>query len=53
LPLLPYPVVIIDLDEGVRILGNIAGDKEGLEIRHKIRVGVIIRGENPSLISGG
>ncbi len=43
-PLLPYPIAIIQLDEGVRLLSNIVGEWESLAIGDKVGVEFVARG---------
>jgi uncharacterized OB-fold protein len=43
-PMLPFPIAIIDLDEGVRILSNIVGDYDGVAIGDRVRVEFVARG---------
>ena len=42
--MLPFPIAIIDLDEGVRILSNIVGDYEGMAIGDRVAVEFVTRG---------
>lgn len=37
-PMLPYPIVIIDLDEGVRMMSNIVGGHDDLRMGECVRV---------------
>lgn len=43
-PLLPYPIAIIDLEEGVRMLSNIVGECKDLAIGDRVRVEFVTRG---------
>lgn len=45
-PLLPYPIVVVDLEEGVRMLSNIVGEYEGLAIGDKVQVEFVTRGND-------
>ncbi|PLX36274.1 MAG: hypothetical protein C0606_16395 [Hyphomicrobiales bacterium] len=37
-PLLPYAMAVIELDEGVRLLSNIEGDRDGMAIGDRVTV---------------
>jgi len=43
-PMLPFSVAIIDLDEGVRMLSNIAGDFDKLAIGDRVALDFVERG---------
>jgi uncharacterized OB-fold protein len=42
-PMLPFSVAIVELDEGVRLLSNIVGDYEDLAIGDKVEVEFVER----------
>lgn len=43
LPMLPFPIVVVELDEGVRTLSNIAGDYAGLSIGDRVELEFVTR----------
>ena len=43
MPMLPFSVAIIELDEGVRLLSNIVGEYEDMAIGDKVQVDFIER----------
>ena len=43
-PMLPFPIAIIDLDEGIRVLSNIVGESAGMAIGDKVQVEFVTRG---------